>query len=42
LVNLLIGNVYREPVEGLFEAMEEMISLPEAAPLAGAAPGAEG
>ena len=29
LVNLLIGNVFRRPVEGLFESMAEMCDLPE-------------
>ena len=29
LVNLLIGNVFRRPVEGLFESMGEMCDLPE-------------
>lgn len=32
IVNLLIGNVYREPIGDLFERMGEMIELPEAAP----------
>jgi flavin-dependent dehydrogenase len=29
LVNLLIGNVFRRPVEGLFESMAEMCNLPQ-------------
>jgi len=29
LVNLLIGNVFRRPVDGLFESMAEMCDLPE-------------
>jgi len=35
LVNLLIGNVYREPLGDIFEAMAEMIDLPESPPLEG-------
>ncbi len=33
LVNLLIGNVYRDPPREIFEAMETMITLPKSAPL---------
>ena len=30
LVHLLIGNVFRVPIDGLFEAMERFVELPEA------------
>ena len=30
VVNLLVGNVFRIPVEGLFEAMEKECKLPAA------------
>jgi geranylgeranyl reductase family protein len=36
LVNLLVGNVFRRPVDGLFESMEQLCELPEARTLEGA------
>ena len=35
LVNLLIGNVFRKPVDGLFESLEQLTELPEPRRLGG-------
>jgi geranylgeranyl reductase family protein len=38
LVNLLVGNVFRRPVDAMFEEMSEMCRLPEARRLEGSEP----